>query len=56
MDPTFQQHSEWFEFQLAIAFLVVFIFDMDRKTDMVELSTVGKISAVARVATRRMAR
>ena len=42
MDPTVQQHSEWVEFPLATAFLVVFIFDMDRKTDMVELSTMGK--------------
>ena len=44
------------EFQLAAAFLFIFIFHMDRKLDMVELSTLGKFSTVARVATRRMAR
>ena len=44
------------EFQLAAAFLVIFIFDMDRKLNVVELSTLERFSTVERVATRRMAR
>ena len=43
------------EFQLTPAFPVIFIFDMDRKLNMVELSTLERFSTVERVATRRMA-
>ena len=39
-NPTVQQHSEWLSFNWQQhVFLFIFIFDMDRKSNVVELST-----------------